>query len=335
MDMGSMGLVPAQTNLPPAVAKAERDVAILKRQARFTICLDDDGIESVLESDRYYSDTLPLIAVIGRTCTKGIWHEASLLEIGYRRARPYRRIRGEEAQTVLYDRMPFHQLDTRQQRLVYPKLLECLKIVLSETQSDWKSNEPWRLSDGQLVERGVTITVDKRDAWLYREFLREDSRYHQECFFRRKARAIGWRLRYCGNFRRYGTYPSSVVDVASSLYASPYREHPRRFEAWLRMMPRRRELLEMALLDLYNFRLRFDEEATLAYDESVRFPRAHYPLFFYQCPKQPNGKKGQHAAHCARFEIIYDRMFKPKHKLAVEPKGFKKRRLKGDVDVPF
>lgn len=336
MDMGSVGSVPAQTNLPPAVVKAERDVVILKRQARFVICLDDAGGYKVLESSPEYHDTIPLVVVVGKVCTDGVAHEASLLEIGYKRARPYRRIRAsDKIRTVLYDRVPFHQLDLQQQRLIYPEIFKCLEMVLRETQAGWKSNEPWWVTGDRVAERGVRISVDKRDRWLYREFLREDSRYHQQCLFKKMARTICFKLRHC-KYVRYSSYPKSAVEVADFLHASAYKKQPRLFEVLLRMMPpSRRMLLESVLMDRHNFLLQLDqdEDAALAFDEAERLPFARHPLFFHRHVNQPDGTKWGHAANCARFVVFYDWLKRSRH-VPTLTRGWVRRRLVDVGDEP-
>lgn len=332
VDLGSTVL----QSEPVAVQKAKRDVEILKLHARFAICLDGRGGCQVLESHPDYADTIPLIVVVGKVCTKGVWHEASLLEVGYRHTRPYRRFH-EGNRVILYDRRPFFELGEEYYQMIYFELLRCLEVVLEETLSGRKSTDPWCIPGGRIIERGFKITVSKHDTWLYKTVLRDETQHFSKQFSRRFADVISSKLAGYKNW--YHKYPKRVREVVDCIKFSGYGNNPRRLEALLRLLPAtQRALIENALVSLHGFRNEFDEDARLVFgDARARLLSGSHSLTFYHTLRQPDEKKrGGHAKGCARFWVAFDPTRKPKIKKAFKPvPGFERVRVENDERPPF
>lgn len=290
-----------------SIAKSERDVATLKKHARFVIALEDTGEFELISNPPHKNESepvVPLIAVVARVeyKTKRFW--ASVAEIGYGRARPYRRVHVNQNKVLLQSRHPSWQLTARQLQRVYPTLLECLELVLTETRSRWKSDQPW-IINGRAYEKGVQITVNQEDRFLCQAMLRENLRYFG--VFSRSVDWINWQLRH-SKFDVYGVnqYGPNVRRVAESVVYSVFAKDPFWLEVLLRHVGKRR-LLENALAQLHGFIPEPSVELAIAFDEpQVTLPSAE-GLFVWHTFDQPSNRKGSHADGCSRFEVLFDR----------------------------
>lgn len=292
-----------------SVRKNEADVADLRKHARYVIEItDSDNVRLISNTACVSGDKLiaPLIVVVAQIhhSTRPFW--ASVAEIGYERARPYRRVHINKNQLLLQHRYSSWQLGAEQLQLVYPYLLQCLESVLSETRLKWKSTEPWFIN-GKLYEKGVQITINQTDALMCQALLRESIRFFRVGVFSQFVKWINWKLRY-SQFEVYqvGRYGSNVREVIDQVRHSDLAQNPFWFEVLLQHIPKRR-LLENALFQLHNFASGTNTEFELAFNRpAVDLPVAK-GLFLWHTADQPANKKGSHADNCSRFEVVYDR----------------------------
>ncbi len=290
--------------------KAQRDVAELERLARFVITIENDGsirLTSNCGTESNGRPVITLIAVVAHVPNLDRSMKASVLEIGYRRARPYRRVEHTQTGALLLQRRDeSHHLTGPQFQAIYPILLECLETILSETRAGWKSDEPWFIN-GRYYERGVQITVRHSDIMLCRALLRESLTYFRIAHGPRFIRWLNFKLRY-SNYSRYSIrqYGPNVRLAAASFMRSQFSKRPLWTEALLRHV-QKRALFESALMDLHGFRSEWDAEAALAFEDT------HVPvlngrgLLVWHTNDQPGITLGGHARHCCRFEMIFDR----------------------------
>lgn len=150
------------------LTKDEKDVRCLKKLARFVIEIDEANNISVtnnqslvIRGERY----APIISVVvaysdGKTST------VPALEIGYKRARPYRRVHKNRNKILIQTRKADYQLSVEQFKVVYPYILKCLETILIETRMNWKTSEPW-FYNGRYYERGgANYNRQKRCAFV-------------------------------------------------------------------------------------------------------------------------------------------------------------------------
>jgi len=296
--------------------KSNSDVQTLKRLARFVIVVKPD-LTTTLIDNGHRALTVPLIVVVGTIHDHSdVQYSGSLLEIGYNRARPYRRIHINKNKVLVWARNPKPQLSKQQIAVVYPKILECLEMVLIETRQRWKTKDAW-WANGRLVERGVQITVDTTDSWLHREFLRENVRYFQSCWFPRYRRWINRRLLYTKT-NRFPCGPSAQKAI-DSIAASGYAKSPILLEALLRIVEKR-SVIEGALIRMNMFHHLTSDEVSFVFNEDNWVKLASPQNFFiWHTLDQPTDGKGIHAKNCARFEVLFDREREPRTYLTAIP----------------
>ena len=285
-----------------------RDVVKHKNHSRFVIILDDENKASLIENqpaEGMSREIIPLIVVIGSGEYLGQnISETILLEIGLKRTRPYR---PTLSGTFSREREPVCDINPEQQQAAFPIILECLEKHLLETRARWTAKSSrWFVSFGAYqVEKGVQISVHKRDRWLYRECLFQHMRYFQSIHLPKFAKWIKDRLR-TSKFNRYSPrqYGPKARQVGEEIRRSRYFNEPLLLET-LMQMSGRADLIRSILSDLHNHIHTLDEETELVYiDPHVSFPQKNY-LWFYKTLDQPaeNGFKSQ-AKGCARFEVI-------------------------------
>ena len=296
--------------------KYERDIEALERYARFVITIEDNGTIRITSNYRRIievSHIVPLIAVVAPVLGAGRMFRASVLEIAYRRSRPYSRVESPNGRLLLQRRDASFALTKEQFALVYSVLLSCLEKVLTETRARWKSDDA-RFVNGTCYERGVQITVRTSDDMLAGALLRESAHYFRLVFL--KSNWVFWlneRLKYttmyAGNPTGYGP---QVRKAASSVALSTMSKRPFWRETMLRLV-KKRNLLENALLYLHGIHHVWDAETHLAYGgDDLELPAAD-GILFWHTPDQPTDEKGRHAQGCIRFEVLFDRR-NPKHK---------------------
>lgn len=275
---------------------------VLREEARYVIRSASSGV-TVIDNHFLVTNSIPLIVVTAVRPTPQGPREVSVLEIGYRRARPYSRVHKARNRLRLERRSPHFEIEESEFRLVYPEIIRCLQTVLDETRARWKSTGPWWIARGRPpVERGVEITVRADDHRLHEAFMREHVRFFQEYYLRRYANWINRRLRY-SKYNQYRTYGPNVKKVVESLSGSSYFEDLALREVLLTLCPKRM-LIESAFRDLRETNLTTGVALPPWSRPDRRQPSAA-PLFFRKTLDQPNGNRG-HAQGCVRFEVFYD-----------------------------
>ncbi len=291
----------------------------LHREARFVLRITDGGI-TVINNHVLETDSIPLIVVTAVRLTRHGLREVSVLEIGYQRARPYSRVHKHRNRLRLERRSPDFTLTEQEFWLVYPKIIDCLRAVLDDTQSRWQSTESWFVPGRRLpVERGVEITVRSEDHSLLVALMREHVRFFRVYILRRYAAWINRKLRY-SKYNRYQNYGPNVREVVESLQQSTcFRDGTLR-EVLLGLC-HKRMLIESAFRDLYQEQLTTGQQQ-FPWLESDRRQKPATPLCVRMTLDQPSGR-GTHAQGCVRFEIVYD------------PRARKEWATTAVSDVPF
>ncbi|MCX6786564.1 MAG: hypothetical protein NTU85_01955 [Candidatus Kaiserbacteria bacterium] len=200
--------------------KLERDVENLKKYSRFAFVLNGKGIE-VIDNGERRAKGLPyakIIAVLGK--------EGILMEIGYKRTRPYASL---EDQTQVGERKPRRKplpngekrkrekrerkekrwhlkqrprvraLTEEEFMCVYPGIIMCMKIIVDEERKSWEVKEPWFTKGPGEIQKGIHFTVNHNDTFMHKQMMLEDVRYRMEKYLQRHARKIRWLLR---NYQR-------------------------------------------------------------------------------------------------------------------------------------
>jgi hypothetical protein len=293
------------------LSKVERDVESLKKFARFIILIESDGSIRVISNYHLLVTNqlvIPLIAVVTQIQSFDCPVWASVLEIGYKRARPYRRVENTNTgELLLQNRDDSHHLTETQFLAVYPTLLKCLEAVLVETRVKWKSDDV-RFINGRAYERGVQITVRHSDAMLCHALLRESLKYFRIAHGNKLIRWLNYTLRH-NKFNRYsvGQYGPNVRIAAASVMRSRFSKRPFWTEGLL-LNVHKRSLLENALLDIHGFFSEWDDEARLAFEIArLPLPNADGLLIWHTLDQPSDKQSGTHAHGCSRFEVIFDR----------------------------
>lgn len=302
----------ARRHYPPIhKARLARDVARHKEFSRFVIVFDQSGQATLIDNGFRQSEGLEMISLIAVIGPVHYWGEAIpeavLLEIGYRRTRPYRPV---QSGIFSRERFPVGELTAEQVQVVYPIIQDCLQAILIETRAKWKNKGRWFASYGaNVIEKGIQITVHRRDRWLYTQLLREHAAYFERIFLRKYAKWIRDLLK-TSKYNRYAPkqYGPKARKVGESLRNSRYFKEPLLLETLLRMVGRR-TLVESILMDLYGHLVHEEDperDAVYFDDHHPALPQKPH-LWIYKTLDQPkdNGHKA-HAKGCIRFEVILE-----------------------------
>lgn len=290
-----------------SLAKSERDVLRLKELARFVIEINKNGNVSInnnrsrITRGEHYASIISVVAPFFRGKKM---YTVPMLEIGYKRARPYKRVHEKRNKILIQTRNANHQLSVEQFETVYPYILNCLEIILMETTMRWKTNEPWFIN-GQCYERGVQITIAKNDVLLYQAMLQESIHYFYAAIIGKYVHWLNKRLKH-SQFEHYSNYGPSVKRAAASVMRSSFITNPFWMEVLLSKI-KKSSLLRNALYDIYGYFPEKSLEVELTFHSKTK-PNLPHPknLFIWHTPNQPANKKGGHAVGCGRFEILFN-----------------------------
>ena len=182
--------------------KLARDVAKVESYARFVIAIQ--GGEVTLIDNKYRVKKLPYMRIIAVTGFENddTSDKRVLLEIGYRRSRPYQQIEESCSLNIsktgrwhIKGRKKTRTLSDEEMNLVYPSIVRCMADIVLETRETWECKESWYLPGQGLVERGVYFTFHLDDALLCRHMLLEDSDYRCARYIHHHAGCVRYWLR--------------------------------------------------------------------------------------------------------------------------------------------
>lgn len=304
----------ARKNYPPIhKARVVRDAERHRTFSRFVIILDPvSALAQVIDNgDRIAAGQpwLPLIAVLGPADYLGdFFPEAILLEIGYRRTRPYRQT---NCGIFPRERMPIRHLTPKQMREVWPVLLQCFEQIVLETRARWTHKGRWFTppTGHPLIEKGVQFTIHRDDRLAHLQFLREHNRYFKEVFLPRYALWINGQLRGY-RYNRYTHYGQKARAVSESLQNSRYFKEPLLLETLLQMVEKP-TLLQSILSDLGSYLHTVDdEELELVYWQEPPAAEFSPTLYFYKTLDQPEPGHRKQAQGCKRFEIVLESKYR-------------------------
>jgi len=197
------------------------------------------------------------------------------------------------------------RMSEAQCQAVFPYILTCLEEYLVQVRSGWQDKGRRFISySSRNVEKGIQITLNKRDTWLYQKMLQEHVGYFEAIWMRRFAKMIRDTLK-SSKYNKYRSYGPKVKQAMQWIRNSRYYREPLLLDLLMKMSGRRL-LIQSALADLYDdyeYIYGRHEEVILYEQASLELPSSPH-IWFYQTPDQPEAGFKKQAQGCARFEVI-------------------------------
>lgn len=303
--------------------KLVRDAEHVRTYARFVIVVKN-GTVRIIDNVELHRKNLPyarIIAVLGAVHHNGgDIEESVLMEIGYRRSRPYAQLEeksrdgnghGSIKRWHLKSRYRVRHLSDEELALVFPAILSCIRQIVFELRETWGHKGVWWTEIRGLIpgenrvkpfERGIHFTVSRSDITLHDHLLRADMQLRWEKYIKRHAR---WTFRYLRGYRCSFYTPKRLRSCSRALkvgqilsqghYTPLYRAAlVRHFKEGTQ----RRTVLDMIISAFeINIGLTPEEERLFS---SPRLLPSLDGLRCYRPPSQPS----VHAKNATVFEII-------------------------------
>lgn len=303
------------------VEKLRRDTENLKKYARFVLVLEGGRVR-VIDNVERRSKGLPyakVIAVLG-TAQHGDVElpESVLMEVGYRRTRPYARSEEhlkDKNGNCLHERWKItsrrrvRELLREELALVYPHIAECMASIVIEHRSLWKTKGPWWVDGPGPVERGIHFTVAECDVHMFRQMVLQDIAYRKRRYISGHARRVA---RFLGKYQSSYYSPKQLKrfkrarDIKELLlqthYSPFYREVLRRcFKTGSHV-----QLLLDAIAETFKIDVSVSEIDEVILDSK--------PIFLangkIDCHRPNNRKRTLHARDAGVFEVFLKKLYR-------------------------
>jgi hypothetical protein len=307
------------------LGKLIRDVANVRRYARFVLVLTQEGVQ-VIDNGHLRKSGLPyakLIAVVGTVSYKAETFEGLLMEIGYSRTRPYTSLE-ERHETAGKGRAPrrwhlkarsrVRGLTDTELASIYPHFGPCMETIVLEHREKWQVKKAWWVNGPGPVERGVYFTVSRSDARMHQQMALEDVRFRKRAYISGHMKRIRRYLRratlayYPLERLRTRVWANLIADVLAQRHYTPFYR-----TVLIQQFPKgshQRSLLgDIAEAFAIDVTLSDDEVAVLHAPEVVL---PHFTnVRCYRVPQQPV----VHARGASVFEVILTRSYREKHEV--------------------